>query len=283
MTEYDYSPGAWEAHLAKQAHIAKWTLTAAQATHNPFKPTDEELARLKASGFYKQTEGGTRMYGGPDRPPSPGGPPVGSGMKGTAYYYQYPNTNPANQPMPSGPSGSSGSGTSTPVSYTNNGGQQQQPIYLYPGQVAHVPVYNPVTRQYDWKKYEHPDKVGRRRSPRRTNTGITSDGGGSSVRPKPTRSATMPAFYSPSPLSPPLGGGGGTPSSSGVGGKQQQQYAAGRYVSYTGVAAQQPLNSGSTVTSGSGVSMGYAYAYPGVPVVEGAPKRGKKLRKEREG
>ncbi|KAF5330240.1 hypothetical protein D9611_010608 [Ephemerocybe angulata] len=71
MTEYDYSPAAYEQHLAKQARIAEWSSQSSQVRDqytNPFKPSDDELAKKKQSEFYGP---GDDKYEGPDRPPTP--------------------------------------------------------------------------------------------------------------------------------------------------------------------------------------------------------------------
>ncbi|KAF6764454.1 hypothetical protein DFP72DRAFT_840515 [Ephemerocybe angulata] len=71
MTEYDYSPAAYEQHLAKQARIAEWSSQSSQVRDqytNPFKPSDDELAKKKQSEFHGP---GDDKYEGPDRPPTP--------------------------------------------------------------------------------------------------------------------------------------------------------------------------------------------------------------------
>lgn len=71
MTEYNYSPEAYEQHLAKQASVAEWSAQSSKKRHeytNPFVPTPEELAKKSKSTFYSND--GT-PYTGPDRPPTP--------------------------------------------------------------------------------------------------------------------------------------------------------------------------------------------------------------------
>ncbi|EAU81076.2 hypothetical protein CC1G_10367 [Coprinopsis cinerea okayama7 len=94
MTEYDFSPGAWQAHLAKQAQIDKWRRNNAnfQPT-NPFLPTStarDDSDFYKSSKKKKSKKGKSRAhdgddsdasdYSGPDRPPTPpASAPVGYG------------------------------------------------------------------------------------------------------------------------------------------------------------------------------------------------------------
>lgn len=235
MTEYDYSPEAWEAHLAKQARIAEWSAQASTVNGpNPFKPTEEEIARLKASGFYNADR---KRYTGPDRPPSPGAPPTSS--QGG---YQYPSP--------------SASGSTSPSLAYSAG---QQTIVIPRGHVAHVPIYNPATRQYEWKKFENPTSSkskghhSKSSSPSRSTT---------TTRRQPTRSATMPVGYTY------------------AGQQQPGQQQSAQYV-YPYPYPQQPPNSGSTVASQTSGNMGYA-SYPAVIVDGATARKPKKLQKAKE-
>ncbi|KAJ2922777.1 hypothetical protein H1R20_g14332, partial [Candolleomyces eurysporus] len=67
MTEYDYSPGAIKAHLAKQARIAKWADNTDGHKHhltNPFV-LSPSVAALQSKPITPSE------YYGPDRPPTP--------------------------------------------------------------------------------------------------------------------------------------------------------------------------------------------------------------------
>lgn len=180
MTEYDFSPGAWEAHLAKQASIARWSQETAQQKHaysNPFKPSPEEIARKDASDFY----GSGEMYDGPDRPPTPTnpGPTRGAGFYGYPSQAQVaPGQQQQNPPNAAGP--------------------HQSAYYYYAGSVL-VPRWTGTT----WV-YEPRPGTGQPQGSAAATAGMKSSSSsiksGKSTsskkqRPTPAKSYTLPPSY----------------------------------------------------------------------------------------
>ncbi|RXW15976.1 hypothetical protein EST38_g9879 [Candolleomyces aberdarensis] len=178
MTEYDYSPAAWEAHIAKQASIAQWSQETSQQKHaytNPFKPSAEETARKNASNFY----GGGEVYEGPDRPPTPTNPgPIRGGFPGYV------------PPM------ASGQQQQAPAATAGAGGYQ---AYYYAGSVL-VPRWTGTT----WVYETHPNpNQAQASTATTTTTGAKSSSSSiksssskkSKQRPTPVKSYTLPPSY----------------------------------------------------------------------------------------
>ncbi|TFK24512.1 hypothetical protein FA15DRAFT_704493 [Coprinopsis marcescibilis] len=135
MTEYDYSPAAWQAHLAKQTKIDEWRRH--NALHQPVNPfiqshtiNDSDFYKKrrkkkkskKGKGHESEDEWEYEPYEGPDRPPTPpasapvsypgypggfaplaqygGGLAVPQQQPAYQYQYQYPQQQQAPQGQP---------------------------------------------------------------------------------------------------------------------------------------------------------------------------------------
>lgn len=181
MTEYDYSPGAWEAHLAKQASIARWSQETSQLKHaytNPFKPSPEEIAKKQATDFY----GSGEVYEGPDRPPTPTNPGPMTGLYGYA------------PQVVSGQQQRQASGTTSAAAV----GYQ---AFYYAGNVL-VPRWTGT----QWVYETHPNPNQSSTAAASTTTGVKPSGSSiksgksgsskkSKARPTPVKSYTLPPSY----------------------------------------------------------------------------------------
>ncbi|KAJ2912874.1 hypothetical protein MD484_g7527, partial [Candolleomyces efflorescens] len=226
MTEYDYSPGAWEAHLAKQASIARWSQETSQQKHaytNPFKPSPEEVEKKQASDFY----GAGEVYEGPDRPPTPTNPVPTTGLYGYA-----PQVASGHQQQRHASGTTSGTGAGV-------GGYQ---AFYYAGNVL-VPRWTGT--QWVYETQTNPNQAstaaagsGVKSSGSSIKSGKSSSSKKSKTRPTPVKSYTLPPSY--------------------VYQQQNPQY-------YQMPLPPQP-NSGNTTASGGSGGAYAAYTYPTVQV-----------------
>ncbi|KAF6760901.1 hypothetical protein DFP72DRAFT_57000 [Ephemerocybe angulata] len=247
MTEYDYSPSAMRAHLAKQAQVSKWASNTDKQHRtyglpNPFAPSNTP----RQSDFYAKPSTPSEVYG-PDRPPSP----------------------PRSAPMGFGYGGGYGYGTAGGYTggYTSPQGQS--------------PAMQPTWNGYAWV-YNLPQQA----QPLRYDTGGQDHGHRSHRRHKSHHRDRRRSVSSPPPTYSYSYGKAPAPQITYA--PQTQQHAQQIIISSS--SSRRPKSQHRSSSFGS-IPMYSAqvqalvspplYAVPPAVIVDGAKRKGSKLRKDR--